>query len=94
MTFLRKDNFPFEGSREKNFVEIYKQSSFKYLIYVEGHCAACRYGFMMLLGSVILKVDSTCVADKMWYFPLLRPFYDHVPIKSDLSDLKEKIEWC
>lgn len=28
------------------------------------------------------------------YFPLLKPFYDHVPVKADLSDLKEKIEWC
>lgn len=27
----------------------------RYLVYVEGHCAACRYGFMMRLGSVILK---------------------------------------
>jgi hypothetical protein len=49
---------------------------------------------MMCLGSVILKVDSTCVADKMWYFPLLRPYVDHVPVKADFSDLREKIEWC
>ena len=94
MTFVRKSHFPFEGDRKKNFVEIYKQSSYKYLLYVEGHCAACRYGFMMQLGSVILKVDSLCVADSMWYFPLLKPYYDHVPVKADLSDLKEQIEWC
>lgn len=28
----------------------------------------------------------------MWYFPLLRPYVDHVPVKADLSDLDEKIE--
>lgn len=94
MTFLVKSNFPFEGDRAKNFVPIYEQSKYKYVLYVEGHCAACRYGFMMQLGSVILKVESTCVADKMWYFPLLRPFVDHVPVKADLSDLEEKIAWC
>ena len=66
---------------QDNFVEIYKQSSYKYLVYVEGHCAACRYGFMMQLGSTILKVESRCVADQMWYFPLLRPYHDHVPVK-------------
>lgn len=49
---------------------------------------------MMVLGSVILKVESKCVADQLWYFPLLKPFYDHVPVKADLSDLAEKIEWC
>lgn len=66
----------------------------RYLIYIDGHCAACRYAFMMRLGSVILKVESIGVADKMWYFPLLRPWYDHIPINPDLSDLKSKIEWC
>lgn len=36
----------------------------RYLVYVEGHCAACRYGFMMRLGSVILKVRVTrCLWD-------------------------------
>ena len=32
-----------------------------------------------------------CVADQMWYFPMLIPFRDHVPVKADLSDLEEKI---
>ena len=91
--YINKKGFPFVVGK-KNFTPIYEQSKFKYLVYIEGHCAACRYGFMMCLGSVILKVDSKCVADKMWYFPLLRPYHDHVPVKADLSDLKEKIEWC
>lgn len=37
------------------------------------------------------KVTSRCVADSMWYFPLLQPWVDHVPVKADLSDLEEKI---
>lgn len=94
MTYLKKSQFPFEGDRKTNYVPIYEQSKYKYLIYVEGHCAACRYGFMMQLDSVILKVDSKCVADQLWYFPLLKPYVDHIPIKADLSDLKEKIQWC
>eukprot|EP01038_Epipyxis_sp_PR26KG_P014521 gene14521-19494_t len=94
MTFLHTKNFLFDGDKAKNFVEIYKQSTYKYLIYAEGHCAACRYGFMMQLGSVILKVTSKCVADSMWYFPLLQPYIDHIPIKQDLSDLEEKLLWC
>ena len=48
----------------------------------------------MRLGSVILKVAPRQVADRMWYFPLLKPYEDHVPVKSDLSDLEEKIRWC
>lgn len=93
MTFLRKSSFPFTGDKS-NFIPIYEQSKYKYVLYIEGHCAACRYGFMMQLGCVIFKVESRCVADQMWYFPLLKPYYDHIPIKNDFSDLQEKIEWC
>ena len=49
---------------------------------------------MMRLGSVILKVEPRQVADRMWYFPLLKPYHDHVPVKADLSDLEEQIRWC
>ena len=119
MTFLRPKNFDFDAGKH-HFTPIYEQSKYKYLIYVDGHCAACRYGFMMRLGSVILKVRSANVrtsisidngrptrnlpstaqvaprqvADTMWYFPLLQPYVDHVPVKADLSDLEEKIRWC
>ncbi|CAN0419739.1 unnamed protein product, partial [Laminaria digitata] len=40
------------------------------------------------------QVESRCVADSIWYFPLLEPWVDHVPVKADLSDLEEKIRWC
>lgn len=93
MTFLRPSNFPFTAGKQ-HFTPIYEQSKYKYLVYVDGHCAACRYGFMMRLGSVILKVEPRQVADRMWYFPLLKPYHDHVPVKADLSDLEEKIAWC
>lgn len=93
MTFLRAKEFDFTAGRQ-HFTPIYEQSKYKYLLYADGHCAACRYGFMMRLGSVILKVEPRQVADRMWYFPLLQPYVDHVPVKPDLSDLEEKIRWC
>lgn len=93
MTFLRQSEFGFTAGKH-HFTPIYEQSKYKYLVYVDGHCAACRYGFMMRLGSVILKVAPRQVADTMWYFPLLKPYVDHVPVQADLSDLEEKIRWC
>ena len=93
MTFLRSKKFDFTAGKH-HFTPIYEQSKYKYLVYVDGHCAACRYAFMMRLGGVILKVESRQVADTMWYFPLLKPYVDHVPVKDDLSDLEDKIRWC
>jgi hypothetical protein len=93
MTFLRSKEFDFTAGKH-HFTPIYEQSKYKYLVYVDGHCAACRYGFMMRLGGVILKVEPRQVADRMWYFPLLKPYHDHIPVKPDLSDLEEKIRWC
>ncbi len=40
------------------------------------------------------QVTPRQVADTMWYFPLLQPYVDHVPVQADLSDLDEKIRWC
>lgn len=96
MTFLKPRALREQGvdAGRQNFTPIFDQSRFKYIVYVEGHCAACRYAFMMRLGSVIIKVESQCVAGDMWYFPLLRPYYDHVPVKEDLSDLAQQLQWC
>ena len=63
MTHVKEDEFEFKGGKQ-NYIPIYEQSAYKYLVYVDGHCAACRYGFMMRLGSVILKVESRTVADR------------------------------
>jgi hypothetical protein len=76
------------------FVPLYEQSHFKYIIYVDGGAVSKRYPYLMRLGSVILRVESTCVAKEAWFSSLLRPFEDHIPIKADLSDLDEKIQWC
>jgi hypothetical protein len=93
MTFIHRKDFSLEGGKQFR-VPIYEQSRYKYILYIEGHCAACRYAFMMSLGSVILRVQSTCVADQMWYFPLLRNGYDHLSIDADFGNLREVLDWC
>lgn len=47
--------------------------TYRYLIYVEGHVAAFRYGSMMKLDAVILKVEASCNAGNLWMSPLLEP---------------------
>ena len=72
MTFCREDKLP--TNLKRDYVPMYEQGLYKYILYVEGHCAANRYAFLMRLGSVILKVESTCTAREMWFFPLLCPY--------------------
>ena len=91
LTYIRPATLPFGLSP---FVPLYEQATYKYLVYVQGHCAANRYANLMSLGCVILKVASTCDAADMWYFPLLQPYVDHVPVAADLSDLEQQIRWC
>lgn len=41
-------------------IPMFQQAKYKYLIYVEGHCAAARYASLMAFGSVIIKVATPC----------------------------------
>lgn len=93
ITHIKPDTFNFTASKD-NFIPFLDQDKYKYILYVEGHCAANRYSLLMNLNSVILKVNSTVEADKLWFFDMLEPYVDHIPVKSDLSDLYEVINWC
>ena len=68
-----------------------EKSNYKYIINVDGSVSAFRLGYELSMNSVILKVDSKY---KMWYSDLLKPYQEYIPIKSDCSDLIEKIMWC
>jgi hypothetical protein len=47
----------------------------------------------MHLGCCIIKVDSQ-EGFRQWYYDRIRPWEHFVPVKSDMSDLIEKIEWA
>jgi hypothetical protein len=74
-----------------NKLDLQGQSSFKYILTLEGHVAAYRLSYELSSGSVILLAESQW---KMWYSPYLKAFEHFVPVKEDLSDLITQIEWC
>ena len=88
---IQPDKLDLELSRH---IPLASQVRYRYLVYVDGHCAANRYSTLMRMGVVVLKVASANSAGQLWFSPLLEPFADHVPVAADLSDLQEKIEWC
>lgn len=73
------------------YLDIEEQSRFKYIVNIDGHVAAFRLSMELATKSVILKVESEF---KLWYSSLLRPYVHYVPVKADLSNLLEQIEWC
>jgi hypothetical protein len=77
--------------KEASPMKFERFSDYKYILQIDGNVAAYRLAKTMLLGSVIMIVESDY---SLWYQSLLEPFIHYVPVKPDLSNLVEMIEWC
>lgn len=65
----------------------------KFAIDVDGNSNAwCNLMQRLHLGCCVLKVDSQ-MGFRQWYYDQLEPFGTHVPVRADLSDLAEQIDW-
>jgi len=64
---------------------------YKYILHIDGFVSAWRLVNELFSMSVILKVNSEWIEH---YYNDLVPYYHYIPIKSDLSDLIQTIEWC
>jgi hypothetical protein len=66
----------------------------KFALDVDGHTNAWSNFFVrMLLGCCVLKIESQH-GFRQWYYNKLMPWRHYVPVRADMSDLVEKIEWC
>lgn len=68
-----------------------EQATHKYIIHIDGNVAAYRFLTTMMTGSLILKVEGPYT---LWIDHLLKPGKHYIPVKADLSDLLEVMEWC
>lgn len=68
-----------------------EQSTYRYIVNIDGHSAAYRLSLELGMGSVILKVDSEY---RIWFSRYLKPWVHYIPVAADLSDLLEQIEWA
>lgn len=65
---------------------------FKYLIDVDGNsCSYERYFWLLLSNSLVLKQVT---ANVQWYYGGLEPYKHYVPVKEDLSDLLQQLNWA
>lgn len=104
VTFVKSEALPFDLAP---FVPVSAQQTYKYVVYADGHCAASRYGSMMRLGALILKVESReDVPGSLWLSPHLRGGIingkgakgvaraDHLVVAGDLSNLVDTVRWA
>jgi hypothetical protein len=68
-----------------------EQSAYKYILHVDGNVAAYRLLKSMLTKSVLLRVKSDFIH---WCDSELKPNQHYIEIKSDLSNLREQLDWC
>jgi len=65
----------------------------KYAIDIDGYTNAWSNFMQRLkLGCCVLKVDSP-FKYRQWYYDRIQPWEHFVPIKSDLSDLQQQVDW-
>ena len=82
-----------EAGYVRNFVPLSLSNQYKYQIDIDGNTNAWSALFQKLLsGSAVLKISSPHNF-RQWYYDELIPWVNFVPVKSDMSDLVEKIHW-
>lgn len=65
----------------------------KFIFVVDGVGHAPELSSLLFTGSCIIRIDSA-YGWKCWYDDVLTPGIHYVSVKSDLSDLNKKIDWC
>lgn len=64
---------------------------YKYQINIDGTVAAYRLPYLLAGDSVVLKQDSSYYEH---FYNELQPWEHYIPIRADLGDLLEKIQWA
>jgi hypothetical protein len=68
-------------------------STRKFAIDIDGATNAwSNFMVRLKLGCCVLKIESPH-GFKQWFYDRIRPFEHYVPVKPDMSDLLQKIEW-
>ncbi|KAF3695058.1 KDEL motif-containing protein 1 Precursor [Channa argus] len=71
-----------------SFFDFFK---YKYQINVDGTVAAYRLPYLLAGDSVVLKQDSAYYEH---FYNELRPWEHYIPVRADLGDLLEKVQWA
>lgn len=85
---IRVNDMPF---KKKQFMSFADQTTYKYIVNIDGHVRAYRLSIELGSGSVVIAVASRWT---LWFTHMLVPYKHFVPVKEDMSDLLSQIKWC
>lgn len=76
-----------------DFLTLQKQADrFRYVLSVEGHAGwAERLLALFASGMLLFNQDHPCT---QWFEPQARPYEHFIPVRNDLADLIDRIEWA
>lgn len=85
---MEEPEFSFKMVERKDICEI---SNYKYMITIDGNVSPWARGPLILYSDsvpIVVETESTPLYQKFW-----TPWIHYVPVKNDLSDLIEIINW-
>ena len=74
----------------KNYMSLPELLKFKYLIDIGGNGWSGRLKYLLFSKRPLLIVDRNYIE---YFYNDLIPYTHYIPVKMDLSDLLEKVEW-
>ena len=64
---------------------------YKYLVAIDGNtCPWMRVPWIMLSNSVLLKQETNNI---QWFYKAIKPYVNYVPVKEDLTNIFDQLEW-
>lgn len=88
---VQLDENDFEIDVKDNQLTRETQSTYKYILNIDGHVKAFRLGNELRMGSVVLIVESDY---RLWFQEFLKENVHYISVNRDLTNLEEKIRWC
>jgi len=66
--------------------------NYRYLLDIDGWSNSWSLLHKLIMGSTVVKVESRR-GFRQWYYGELLPWKNYIPIKADLSDFDEVLDW-
>ncbi|KAF6215058.1 hypothetical protein GE061_009807 [Apolygus lucorum] len=88
--FFFKDKEDIYGPKVKH-ISFFKFFDYKYQLNLDGTVAAFRFPYLLVGDSVVFKQQSDYYEH---FYHRVLPWVHYIPVKSDLSDLVEKVQWA